>query len=503
MTELGSATLEGAKARAVTVECSLIKGLPSFTIVGLGDSSIQESKERVKSALAKNSVTIPPYKLIVNLSPADLKKSGSVFDFPIALAIMSETLKKKITIKNAIFLGELSLDGTLKHSSQIFPLALSLAKEGVTKVFVVPKESAEFVSKISSVEVYAPSDLSEAFALATSEKPMVFEGVREIDASYLDINEIKYFFEDKFELNFSEVRGQTIAKRAAMIAAAGMHNILLEGSPGCGKSMIMKRLRYVLPPSSTEEVLKFAMLDFLDGKEASFKPIRPMRSPHNNTTRSALLGGGSREGQMGEIALSAGGMLWLDELAHFDKTVLEGLREPLENYRILISRVNSKIEYEADFLFAGSMNPCPCGNLLSKTKECRCKDSEIVKYKSRLSEPFLDRMDIFVQMEEYDKDAIAEVSSEEMFASVLKAFKMQKSRGQSVFNARLNEKEIKTLEIAEDAMSILAQGVARFGLSERARAKALKVARTIADIGENQTIQKSHMLEALSYRKRG
>jgi magnesium chelatase family protein len=416
---------------------------------------------------------------------------------------MSETLKKKITLKDAVFLGELGLDGMLKHSSQIFPLALSLAKEGIAKVFVVPKESAKYISKISSVEVYAPADLAEAFTLVTSEKPIPFEeATKEIDAKHLKIDNVKYFFDNTFELDFSEVKGQPIAKRAAMIAAAGMHNILLEGSPGCGKSMIMKRLRYILPPSSTEEILKFAMLDFLEGKEASFEPIRPMRSPHNNTTRSALLGGGSKEGQIGEIALSAGGMLWLDELVHFDKNTLEGLREPLENYRILISRVNSKIEYEADFLFAGSMNPCPCGNLLSKTKECRCKDSEIIKYKSRLSEPFLDRMDIFVQMEEYNTDAKAEISSEEMFASVLKAFKMQKSRGQTIFNARLNEKEIKTIKINEEALGILAQGVARFGLSERARVKTIKVARTIADIEESNEIKKNHIMEALSYRKR-
>ncbi len=322
MTVLASATLEGVKARLVQVECSLIKGLPSFTIVGLGDSSIQESKERVKSALAKNSVTIPPYKLIVNLSPADLKKSGSVFDFPIALSIMSEVLKKKITLKDAVFLGELGLDGTLKHSNQIFPLALSLAKDGIAKSFVVPKESAAYVSKISSATVYAASNLEEAFWLSTSENPPVFQDCSTNNSESIEIDGVKYLYSELFELDFADVRGQNIAKKAAAIAAAGMHNILLEGSPGCGKSMIMKRLRYILPPASAEEVLKFAMLDFLDGKEATFGPTRPFRSPHNNATRSALLGGGSKEGQIGEIALAAGGVLWLDELTHFDKASL-------------------------------------------------------------------------------------------------------------------------------------------------------------------------------------
>jgi magnesium chelatase family protein len=415
---------------------------------------------------------------------------------------MSEVLKKKITLQNAVFLGELGLDGALKHSNQIFPLALSLAKEGVAKTFVVPKESAAYVSKISSVTVYAAFDLREAFELSTSENPSVFQDPFVNDSKYIEIDDVKYFYSELFELDFADVRGQNIAKKAAAIAAAGMHNILLEGSPGCGKSMIMKRLRYILPPSSTEEVLKFAMLDFIEGKEASFRPIRPFRSPHNNVTRSALLGGGSKEGQIGEVGLAAGGVLWLDELTHFDKSVLEGLREPLENYRILISRVNSKIEYDADFLFAGSMNPCPCGNLLSKTKECRCKESEIIKYKNRLSEPFLDRIDLFVQMEEYDKDAKADIDSKTIFEKVLKAFYMQKRRGQSVFNARLNEKELREIEASNDALGVLEQGVVRFGLSERGKAKALKVARTIADMEESKVVEKSHILEALSYRKR-
>ncbi len=503
MTEVRSATLEGAKAFGVQVECSLIKGLPSFTIVGLGDSSIQESKERVKAALSKASIPLPPYKLIVNLSPADLKKSGSIFDLPIALSIMSECLKKPINLKDAVYLGELGLDGTLKHSNQIFPIALSLAKDGIAKKFVVPPESAPFVSKISSVEVYAASNLEEAFEMISSENPSRFEYDGHINTDFVEIEQVKYFYENNYELDFLEVRGQSLAKRAAMIAAAGMHNIILEGSPGCGKSMIMKRLRYVLPPSSTEEILKFAMLDFLDGKEASFRPIRPFRSPHHNATKSALLGGGSRDGQMGEIALSAGGTLWLDELPHFDKTLLEGLREPLENYKILISRVNSKVEYEADFLLAASMNPCPCGNLLSKTKECRCKDSEITKYKSRLSEPFLDRIDLFVQMEEYDKDARSDISSKMIFDGVLRAFEMQKRRGQRTFNARLNEKEIKDIQITPEALNVLSQGVLRFGLSERGRVKSLKVARTIADIGGSIVVEKAHVLEALSFRNRG
>ncbi len=502
MTHISCATLDGAKGVKIDVEASLIKGLPAFTIVGLADLGIAESRERTKAALSKSNISLPPYKLIINLSPADIRKSGSFFDLSIALGAMCEILKKEPLLKNIIVLGELGLDGALKHTPQIFPIALSMLKEGLADTFLVPSKSAYFLQKIPNIKVYGADTLTGAFDTLTTGDAECKHGTQNINGESLTLDGKEFFYTREFAHDFSDVKGQNIAKRAALIAAAGMHNILMEGSPGCGKSMIAKRLRYILPPMSVDEILKFAMLDFLEGKESDFSAKRPFRSPHNNSTRSALLGGGSKEGQIGEVALSSGGILWLDELPHFDKTLIEGLREPLENYRILISRVNSKIDYDADFMFVGSMNPCPCGNLLSKTKECRCKESEIQRYKNRLSEPFLDRMDIFVQMEEFSEAGKSDITSNEMFDNVIKAFSAQMKRGGKL-NSRLSDKELAGLEITDEATDMLQKAGARFAMSARSSAKTLKVARTIADLENSIKVEKPHILEALSYRKRG
>lgn len=502
MTHISCATLDGAKGVKIDVEASLIKGLPAFTIVGLADLGIAESRERTKAALSKSNISLPPYKLIINLSPADIRKSGSFFDLSIALGAMCEILKKEPLLKNIIVLGELGLDGALKHTPQIFPIALSMLKEGLADTFLVPSKSAYFLQKIPNIKVYGADTLTGAFDTLTTGDAECKHGTQNISGESLTLDGKEFFYTREFAHDFSDVKGQNIAKRAALIAAAGMHNILMEGSPGCGKSMIAKRLRYILPPMSVDEILKFAMLDFLEGKESDFSAKRPFRSPHNNSTRSALLGGGSKEGQIGEVALSSGGILWLDELPHFDKTLIEGLREPLENYRILISRVNSKIDYDADFMFVGSMNPCPCGNLLSKTKECRCKESEIQRYKNRLSEPFLDRMDIFVQMEEFSEAGKSDITSNEMFDNVIKAFSAQMKRGGKL-NSRLSDKELAGLEITDEATDMLQKAGARFAMSARSSAKTLKVARTIADLENSIKVEKPHILEALSYRKRG
>lgn len=502
MTHISCATLDGAKGVKIDVEASLIKGLPAFTIVGLADLGIAESRERTKAALSKSNISLPPYKLIINLSPADIRKSGSFFDLSIALGAMCEILKKEPLLKNIIVLGELGLDGALKHTPQIFPIALSMLKEGLADTFLVPSRSAYFLQKIPNIKVYGADTLTGAFDTLTTGDAECKHGTQNINGESLTLDGKEFFYTREFAHDFSDVKGQNIAKRAALIAAAGMHNILMEGSPGCGKSMIAKRLRYILPPMSVDEILKFAMLDFLEGKESDFSAKRPFRSPHNNSTRSALLGGGSKEGQIGEVALSSGGILWLDELPHFDKTLIEGLREPLENYRILISRVNSKIDYDADFMFVGSMNPCPCGNLLSKTKECRCKESEIQRYKNRLSEPFLDRMDIFVQMEEFSEAGKSDITSNEMFDNVIKAFSAQMKRGGKL-NSRLSDKELAGLEITDEATDMLQKAGARFAMSARSSAKTLKVARTIADLEDSIKVEKPHILEALSYRKRG
>jgi magnesium chelatase family protein len=300
-------------------------------------------------------------------------------------------------------------------------------------------------------------------------------------------------------LDFTDIKGQNIAKRAALISAAGNHNIIFEGSPGCGKSMICKRLQYIMHPMSLDEILEKAKLDSLQVKEPNFIPIRNLISPHHSSTKASIIGGT----KIGEVSLSNGGLLFFDEIPHFSKSIIEAMREPLEDYTILVSRVNTKVKYETKFLFASAMNPCPCGNLLAKTKNCRCSDIEIQRYKNRLSDPFLDRIDIYVTMSEISKEDKADVSSSELHNKVLKAFKQQMNRGQNELNGKLNDKDIKKYCVLQnDANEILDKAISNYTLSFRAINKVLKLSRTIADLEEVDLIQTSHILEALSYRKR-
>jgi magnesium chelatase family protein len=481
--KINSATLDGFVAKKVEVESSFTKALPGFSIVGLGSQAIQESKERIKSALLNNDFEFPPLKITINLAPADLPKSGSQLDLPIALSILYH--KKNIDLSEFLVLGELGLDGSLKDTNTIFPIILSLKPNKV----IIPIESASKVSKIPGIEVYAFSHIKEF----ENFEPKVFEN-SEFNFEYIKIKNKKYFFAKEFKLNFKDVLGQTQAKEAALIAAAGFHNILFEGSPGVGKSMIINRLRYILPPMSLEDILEVEKYNSLEGKEVTFKPIRPFRSPHYSSTKAAIFGGGSKGAKIGEIAFANKGMLFFDELPHFQKDVLENLRLPLQDKKVLISRVNSKIEYETDILFAAAMNPCPCGNLLSSNKECRCTDLEIRRYKNRISEPLYDRIEIFLQMTEDDDKST--ITSKEMFEKVLIAFEMQKGE----FNANLPENF--KFDLSNDAYDILKKAIKNFALSKRSEFNTLKVAKTIANLDKRDTIKKEDILKALSFRRR-
>jgi len=282
-----------------------------------------------------------------------------------------------------------------------------------------------------------------------------------------------------------------------------MHNYIMEGNPGCGKSMIAKRLKDILPPLLEEEMLSIAKHQFLDGTVPDFKAKRPMRSPHHTATSASIFGGGSHMARIGEVALAHNGMLFFDELPHFKKNILEALREPLQDRRVNISRVNSKVEYEADIMFVGAMNPCPCGNALSKKRACRCSEQEIKRYKNRLSDPFLDRIDLFVVMQEVRADDKKDFSSKDLKLQVNRAFIAQKKRGQVHLNGKLREDEVeKFCILTKDAEKILFSAIERFSLSHRSIGSIKKVARTIADLELSPVIEKKHLLEALSYRRR-
>ena len=498
---LTCATLDGLSAKIIEVEATFTKGLPGFSVVGLASSDIQEAKERVKSALLTNDFIFPPLKITVNLSPSDLKKSGTHFDLSIALLI---ALNKKLIEEEGLFVfGELGLDGRIKSSSTLFPIILSLKEQGFLKRAIVPKEAMKHLSHIAGVDFIAVETLSEAIELLKSKNFKASTKQFTYNADKVVIGEKNYYDTIEIASDFLDVKGQGVAKKAALIAAAGMHNYLMEGNPGCGKSMIAKRLKEILPPLLEEEMLSIAKHQFLDGTIPDFKAKRPMRSPHHTATSASIFGGGSHTARIGEVALAHNGMLFFDELPHFSKNILEALREPLQDRQVNISRVNAKVQYDADIMFVGAMNPCPCGNALSKKRACRCSEQEVKRYKNRLSDPFLDRIDLFVVMQEVSAVDSADISSLEMKEQVNRAFIRQKERGQVNLNGKLQEDEVeKFCMLSREAEKILFSAIERFALSHRSIGSIKKVARTIADLDLSQTIEKKHLLEALSYRRR-
>lgn len=493
------ATRYGNGAKIVAVEGSFHRGLPSFNISGLANHSIQEAKHRVQSALQSAQIPLPPMRFILNLSPADLPKSGSHFDLPIALL---GALQKEILQEEWFAFGELGLDGTLKHQEGIFPLLLEIALQKKGAKVILPKGGEEIFSPIPHLSLYFVSSLQEALDLIQSNPlPQPFEKTA-LEFEHIEILGEKYYYTQEFTYDFSEVLGQDVAKRVALIAACGMHNFILEGSPGCGKSMIAKRMRGILPPMSLEEMIECVKLQALGNQSISYSPLRPFRSPHQSASKSSILGSATNtEAKAGEIALAHHGILFFDELPHFKKDILESLREPLENNALVISRVHSKIEYETSFLFIGAQNPCPCGNLLSLSKECRCQEKEINAYRNKLSEPFWDRVDMFVQMSE-KKEGKVGLSSKLMQEKVFEVFTIQKERGQKNLNGKLSEKEIALYCILDpECFELIDRMQEKFGLSLRGVQKIKKVARTIADLERSEKIKKSHLIEAFGYRK--
>jgi magnesium chelatase family protein len=480
-TKITSAIFDN-EVKIIEVETTFIKSLPGFSIVGLASSAVQESKERVKSALLNNDFEFPPLKIVTNLSPANIPKKSTALDLPIALSILFQN--KNINLTEYLVLGELGLDGTIKETNDIFAIVLG---SGFKKV-IAPLSIALQLAQIPDIKVYGFDNLSQFFELKLIPiKP------QKIDYKFITINSKKYFYNPQFKLDFKDVKGQQVAKRIALISASGMHNILLNGSAGVGKSMIINRLRYILPPVSFEELLEIEKQNSLNNQQITFNPQRPFRYPHHNSSKSAIFGGRNK---IGEIALANNGILFFDELPQFKKDILEDLRLPLQEKKVLISRVDTKIEYKTDILFASAMNPCPCGNLLSIHKECRCSDIEIQKYKNKISEPLFDRIDLYFEMKE-DNDT-HQISSNQMFKKVLIAFEKQMKRG--CFNANLPDNW--DFDIEKEAREILNIAIDKFSLSKRSMFKILKVAQTITDLENYDKINKKAILEALSYRKR-
>lgn len=485
----------------IDVESNFTRGLPSFSIVGLPNSTIKESTERIKATLSAYNFSFPAQKITINLSPSDIPKNGSHFDLVIAILILFQ----KENLDDFFVFGELGLDGSIKSTKNLFSLLLFLSTKIEFARVVVPKSIALKASMIPNFEVYALQNLDEAseFFVGKNYKKYRVKNAHPLFENAIEINGEKYIKNTNFLYDFKDIKGQDNAKFACIIAALGMHNILFEGSAGSGKSMCAKRLPYIMPAQSLKEVLEQNAYKSLNALDDDFSAIRVFRSPHHTSTRASIFGGGTKNASVGELALANGGVLFFDEFPHFGKQIIESLREPLEDHKILVSRVNSKVLYETKFLFVAAQNPCPCGNLFSKNQNCRCQELEIKKYKNRISTPILDRIDLYVAMDEIDALDKSSLDSKTMSEMVFNGFVFQKQRGQKEFNAKLNDAQIREYCILDnEASKILQKAVNNYNLTQRGINKTLKVARTLADLEQKEYILKGHILKALSFRMR-